>query len=136
MEQQCQVRCLFAEVKASPDLFFPSPQGYSERVQCPYAEAFILEVQRKGDILPMSVLHKATRDFLVTCPKTSRQYTIPKGTQVIPFISSAMKDEEHFGDPETFRPERFINKDGVFVPDPKVYNVTSECRLFLSAESS
>ena len=102
---------------------FPSLQEYSERFQCPYAEAFIHEVQRKGDIVPMSLSHKATRDFVIPCPKTGREYRIPKGTQVIPFISSALKDKDHFSDPETFRPERFIDQDGKFVPDPMVNTI-------------
>ena len=69
-------------------------------------EATLLEVLRKGDIIPLSVTHSLSRDV------TFHGYSIPQDAMIIPHLSSVLQDPEIWGDPENFRPERFIGPDG------------------------
>lgn len=39
-------------------------------------------------------------------------YTIPKDTYIIPNLDSVLHSEKTWGDPHTFRPERFIDAQG------------------------
>lgn len=39
-------------------------------------------------------------------------YTIPKDTQVLVNLNSVLRSPEVWGDPDKFRPERFIGEDG------------------------
>ncbi|KAL8600943.1 hypothetical protein ACOMHN_030600 [Nucella lapillus] len=82
------------------------PPSMSDRPQLVYLEAAIWEVLRKGDITPMSIGHATADDV------TFRGYVIPKGAMIIPNLSSVLQDPEIWGDPENFRPERFIGPDG------------------------
>ena len=41
-------------------------------------------------------------------------YVIPKGTVIIPSLMNVMLDEDHFPDPHTFNPGRFLSGDGTF----------------------
>ena len=77
-----------------------------DKQEMTYVDATIMEVLRKGDLAPMSVSHGLPRDV------TFRGYVIPKDAIVIPYLHSALHDPEVWGDPENFRPERFIGPDG------------------------
>ena len=77
-----------------------------DRQEMIYMEATLLEVLRKGDIAPLSVTHGLSRDV------TFHGYTIPQDAIIIPHLSSVLQDPEIWGDPENFRPERFIGPDG------------------------
>jgi len=78
---------------------------YSDRLLLPYTEATLLEVQRYATIIPFSVPHKTMR------ATTLLGFTIPKNTVVLQNLWSVHNDKEYWGDPEIFRPERFL-KDG------------------------
>ncbi|KAL8570718.1 hypothetical protein ACOMHN_039153 [Nucella lapillus] len=82
------------------------PPSMSDRPQLTYLEATMWEVLRKGDIVPLSLQHATA------CDVTFRGYVIPKGAMVITSLSSVLQDPEIWGDPEKFRPERFIDSDG------------------------
>ena len=57
-------------------------------------------------IAPLSVPHTTSQDTTVG------GYAIPKGTMVIPFLYSCHHDYDIWGDPENFRPERWIDDKG------------------------
>ena len=82
------------------------PPRVQDRAQMPYFEATISEVLRKGNIVPFSVLHGLNNDVSL------QGYVIPRDAIVFPDLGSVLEDAKVWGDPENFRPERFISPDG------------------------
>ncbi|XP_062443057.1 cytochrome P450 2D17 [Rhea pennata] len=80
-----------------------------DRVNMPYTNAVIHEVQRYGDIIPLGVPHMAYRDV------DFQGFFIPKGTTVITNLSSVLKDEAVWKKPNQFYPENFLDVNGQFV---------------------
>ncbi|XP_060703981.1 cytochrome P450 2D14-like isoform X2 [Hemiscyllium ocellatum] len=80
-----------------------------DREEMPYTNAVIHEIQRAGNITPISVPHQTYRDTEVM------GYTIPKGTMIIPNLSSALFDENVWSTPHQFNPGHFLNSAGGFV---------------------
>ncbi|XP_063771215.1 cytochrome P450 2K6-like [Pseudophryne corroboree] len=83
------------------------PQA-DHRKQLPYTDAVIHEIQRFCDLIPGNLQHSTSRDV------TFRGYVIPKGTIVLPILSSALKDGAYFEKPEKFYPEHFLDSEGHF----------------------
>nr|KAG5688577.1 hypothetical protein BaRGS_002792 [Batillaria attramentaria] len=77
-----------------------------DRPNLPYVQATITEVLRFSSPLPMSLPHATLRDT------TLRGFDIPAGTVVLINLYSVSREEELWGDPETFRPERFLDAEG------------------------
>lgn len=77
-----------------------------DRVNMPYTEATIREIMRYETPLPSGLAHKVTKDT------TLGGYYIPAGTVVVPGHYAMHIDKELWGDPETFRPERFLDDNG------------------------
>ena len=73
---------------------------FDEKQKIPYTEAVIHEIQRKGNILPLSVWHQMKRNIDIG------KYSVPSETVFIPFIGDVMNDPEHFLEPSKFKPER------------------------------
>ncbi|XP_060131233.1 cytochrome P450 2H1-like [Zootoca vivipara] len=82
--------------------------SYEDRNQMPYTEAFINEIQRFLDLSPVAAPH------LVTEEAHFRGFTIPKGTTVIPFLSSIMKSSQYYETPRKFNPGHFLDENGAF----------------------
>ncbi|XP_066879694.1 cytochrome P450 2E1 isoform X6 [Kogia breviceps] len=79
-----------------------------DRLDMPYLDAVVHEIQRFVDIIPSNLSHKATRDTVF------RGYVIPKGTVIIPTLDSLLYDSQEFPEPEKFKPEHFLNENGKF----------------------
>ncbi|KAK7877242.1 hypothetical protein WMY93_032043 [Mugilogobius chulae] len=85
---------------------------YDDRHNMPYVQAVVHESQRMADTVPLSVVHCTTRDTQLT------GYSIPKGTIIIPNLSSALSEEGQWKFPHQFNPENFLSREGEFVkPD-------------------
>ncbi|ODM88971.1 Farnesoate epoxidase, partial [Orchesella cincta] len=74
---------------------------------CLLTEAVILEIFRITSIGPFGVVHTALTDIHL-----GSNYTISKGTLLIPNIYYIHHNKDVWGDPEIFRPERFLNSEG------------------------
>ncbi|XP_035296682.1 cytochrome P450 2D27 isoform X2 [Cricetulus griseus] len=81
----------------------------ADQARMPYTNAVIHEVQRFGDIVPLNVPHMTSRDVEV------QGFLIPKGTTLIPNLSSVLKDETVWEKPLHFHPEHFLDAQGRFV---------------------
>lgn len=82
------------------------PPRFSDRPQLPYLEAFILETFRHASFLPFTIPHSTTRDTSLG------GFYIPKGHCVFVNQWQVNHDPELWGDPSTFRPERFLTPGG------------------------
>ncbi|XP_043224636.1 methyl farnesoate epoxidase-like [Amphibalanus amphitrite] len=84
-----------------------------DRPQLPYTEATLMEVSRRSSVLPQAV-------HSTTCDTTLAGYNIPKDTMVHMHMQEVHMDPEYWGDPEAFRPERFLTADGAVRHDERL----------------
>lgn len=84
------------------------------RQDMPYTEAVIAEVQRCGDIVPLSLFHGVDKDV------TFKGFRIPKEAVITPNLESVLFDPKDFPDPLTFNPERFLDPNGKFCHTEKL----------------
>nr|XP_042120472.1 cytochrome P450 2D20-like [Peromyscus maniculatus bairdii] len=75
----------------------------ADQARMPYTNAVIHEVQRFADITPVNLPHMTSRDIEV------QGFLIPKGTTLIPNLSSVLKDETVWEKPLQFHPEHFLD---------------------------
>lgn len=79
-----------------------------DKQKLPYCEAVIHETLRVGAIVPLSIPHGLTN--ALDC----KGFTIPKEAILVPNLHSVFFDEAIFPDPHSFKPERFLDKEGPF----------------------
>ncbi|XP_040179126.1 cytochrome P450 2C15-like [Rana temporaria] len=79
-----------------------------DRSKMPYMNALVHEIQRYSDIFPMGFPRATNRDI------TFHGYYIPKGTNVLPMLTTALQDPTYFETPEEFNIKRFLDENGKF----------------------
>ncbi|XP_014413279.1 cytochrome P450 2C23-like isoform X2 [Camelus ferus] len=79
-----------------------------DKMKLPYTEAVVHEIQRYITLVPSNLPHTVVQDTKF------RQYVIPKGTTILPLLSSVLYDCKEFPNPEKFDPNHFLDKNGGF----------------------
>ncbi|XP_061391949.1 uncharacterized protein LOC133327408 [Musca vetustissima] len=77
-----------------------------DRKDMPYTEACIREIMRIETLVPSNVAHRVKVDTDLM------GYHLPKDTIVMASLYALHNDERVWGDPQNFRPERFLDDDG------------------------
>ncbi|KAG7197683.1 hypothetical protein KM043_014445 [Ampulex compressa] len=79
---------------------------WEDRKMLPYTEATMREAMRYETLTPFGVIHKCNQDT-VLCG-----YNVLKDTIIVTNLGAMHEDPEYWGDPQCFRPERFLKEDG------------------------
>ncbi|KAF9267779.1 cytochrome P450 [Marasmius fiardii PR-910] len=87
---------------------------YADRSDLPYIEAILRETLRWSPVVPLGIFHSTLSDDVID------GYFIPKGAIVIGNIWSMTRDEAVYSEPESFKPERFLNEGGTCNEDQMV----------------
>ncbi|XP_058528018.1 cytochrome P450 2C30-like [Ochotona princeps] len=74
----------------------------------PYMDTVIHEIQRYIDLIPNTLSLSVTQNIQF------RGYHIPKGTEILPSLTSVLYDEKEFPNPEKFDPGHFLDASGNF----------------------
>uniref|UniRef100_A0A8C4NRK3 Cytochrome P450, family 2, subfamily N, polypeptide 13 n=1 Tax=Dicentrarchus labrax TaxID=13489 RepID=A0A8C4NRK3_DICLA len=81
----------------------------ADRTNLPYTDAVIHETQRMGNIVPLNGFRMAAKDT------TLGGYFIPKGTLLLPNLTSVLFDNTEWETPDSFNPGHFLDAEGKFV---------------------
>ncbi len=115
MRWGCLFMCLYPDVQTKVQEELDAEVGrnrmprLTDRPNLPYTEATLMEIQRRGSIVPLGVPRAPSRDTTVN------GYDIPKGTVVMANIWAVHHDPDVWKNPEEFRPERFLDENGFLV---------------------
>lgn len=99
-------KCVYENFEQLPFINHLKILYFLEYSSLPYTEAVIMEVMRYSTLLPMGVLHRMLKG------RTFHGYYLPKDTVIVPNLYACHHNPEIWGDPENFRPERFLSEDG------------------------
>ncbi|XP_078496994.1 cytochrome P450 2D3-like isoform X2 [Lissotriton helveticus] len=80
-----------------------------DQINLPFTNAVIHEIQRCGDLVPLSLPHMTCRDTEI------QGFLIPKGVEIFPNLTSVLKDETVWERPHQFYPEHFLDAEKNFV---------------------
>uniref|UniRef100_A0A3B5K4K3 Cytochrome P450, family 2, subfamily N, polypeptide 13 n=1 Tax=Takifugu rubripes TaxID=31033 RepID=A0A3B5K4K3_TAKRU len=80
----------------------------ADRPNLPYTDAVIHEIQRMGNIVPLNASRMAVKDT------TLGGYFIPKGTSLLPILTSVLFDKNEWETPDKFNPGHFLDAEGKF----------------------
>ncbi|XP_030280675.1 cytochrome P450 2D15-like [Sparus aurata] len=83
--------------------------SFEDRHMMPYVQAVIHESQRMANTVPLSVFHCTTKDTELM------GYSIPRGTTIIPNLTSVLYEEGQWKSAHEFNPENFLDEKGEFV---------------------
>ncbi|XP_073815610.1 probable cytochrome P450 304a1 isoform X5 [Musca autumnalis] len=78
----------------------------NDRKDLHYTEATVREILRIETLVPSNVPHRAQVDTELM------GYSVPKDTLVLTSLYAFHNDERVWGDPQNFRPERFLDENG------------------------
>ncbi|KAF8628133.1 hypothetical protein AX15_004069 [Amanita polypyramis BW_CC] len=84
---------------------------FKDRASLPYVEALLREMLRWRLVLPLGIAHCTVDDDVYN------GFYIPKGSIVLANCWGLTRDETKYPDPESFKPERFLNPDGTLNDD-------------------
>ncbi|KAF9483393.1 cytochrome P450 [Pholiota conissans] len=84
---------------------------YEDRASLPYVEALYREVLRWRPPVPLNTAHVTTEADIYN------GFHIPKGAQIVANIWAMTRDEGRYADPESFKPERFLDGEGALNND-------------------
>ncbi|XP_036145097.1 probable cytochrome P450 304a1 isoform X2 [Monomorium pharaonis] len=84
---------------------------WDDRKNLPYLEATIRETMRIETVTPLGITHRSVKTT------TLGGYEIPINTPIFANLAAMHHDPDLWGDPEVFRPERFLKKDGQLAKD-------------------
>ncbi|CAL1272927.1 unnamed protein product [Larinioides sclopetarius] len=102
---------------------------YMDMRNMPYTHAVMLEIIRWKTIVPLNLVHCALTDTTVG------GYNLPEGTTVIANFWAVHHDSRYFDEPEKFKPERFLSKDGKTVVKSSYFMAFSLGRRVCPGES-
>ncbi|KAH9952753.1 CyP450 monooxygenase [Russula dissimulans] len=85
-----------------------------DKPRLPYIEAMCKELTRWRMVTPMGVPRASAEDDVY------RGFFIPKGPIHRSYPRAVLHNPDLYPDPETFKPERFLNKDGTCRDDPTI----------------
>lgn len=82
------------------------PPSLTDKIQMPFTEATIMEVQRMTVVVPLSVPHMASESTVF------QGYSIPKGSVVLANLWAVHRDPKVWEKPNDFNPSRFLDEQG------------------------
>jgi len=86
------------------------PPTFADKQNLPFIASLVKEILRWRPVLPLGVPHVLTQDDMW------RNHRIPEGTICIQNIWAMNRDPEVYGDDtERFRPDRFLDENGVLL---------------------
>ncbi len=80
-----------------------------DKSSLPYTCAFLKEAERFFSVTPLGLPHRSVIDTQIL------GIPIPKNTRILTSLWSVHHDEAFWGDPQHFRPERFLDENGAML---------------------